>query len=97
MKITSNSLNSQLASTVAATRSVRSGNGGASAAGGSGKAVSVDFSAAARHLAALQNGENDIDVDKVQELRDAIASGRLKIDTSRIAESLIASARELLK
>lgn len=97
LKITANPLKSQLASTVAATRSVRSGNGAASAAGGSGKAASVDLSAAARHLAALQNGENDIDVAKVQELRDAIASGRLKIDTSRIAESLIASARELLK
>ncbi len=97
MKITSNSLKSQLASSVAATRNARPGNGGASAAGGSGKAASVDLSAAARHLAGLQSGENDIDVAKVQELRDAIASGKLKVDTSRIADSLIASARELLK
>lgn len=97
MKITSNSLKSQLANSVAATRNARAASGGASAAGGGGKAASVDLSAAARHLAGLQNGENDIDVAKVQELRDAIASGKLKVDTSRIADSLIASARELLK
>ncbi|HZH56220.1 MAG TPA: flagellar biosynthesis anti-sigma factor FlgM [Burkholderiaceae bacterium] len=97
MKITPNPIKSQLAGSIAATRTPRGGSGAASAAGGGGKAAAVDLSAAARHLAALHNGENDIDVAKVQELRDAIASGNLKIDTSRIAESLIASARELLK
>lgn len=96
MKITSNTLKSQLASSVAATRNARAASG-APAAGGGEKAAAVDLSAAARHLASLQNGENDIDVAKVQELRDAIASGQLKIDTSRIASGLIASARELLK
>lgn len=97
MKITSNTLNSQLASSIAATRNTRGASGGASAGGGANKAAAVDLSAAARHLAGLQNADNDIDVAKVQELRDAIASGSLKIDTSRIADSLIASARELLK
>ena len=96
MKITSNTLKSQLASSVAATRNTRDAGGNATAAGG-GKAAAVDLSAAARHLSNLQNGEHDIDVAKVQELREAIASGNLKIDTSRIADKLIASARELLK
>ena len=96
MKITSNTLKSQLASSVAATRNARAASGAPAAAGGE-KAAAVDLSAAARHLASLQNGDNDIDVAKVQELRDAIASGQLKFDTSRIASGLIASARELLK
>ena len=96
MKITSNTLKSQLASSVAATRNARAASG-APTGGGGEKAAAVDLSAAARHLAGLQNSENDIDVAKVQELRDAIASGQLKIDTSRIASGLIASARELLK
>ena len=97
MKITSNTLKSQLASSIAASRTQRAAKGDtATGAAGGGKAA-VDLSAAARHLAGLQNGENDINVAKVQELRAAIASGDLKIDTSRIADSLIASARELLK
>lgn len=96
MKITSNTIKSQLASSVAATRNPR-GASGSTTAGGGGKAAAVDLSAAARHLAGLQSPDNDIDVAKVQQLRDAIASGDLKIDTSRIADKLIASARELLK
>lgn len=97
MKITSNTLKSQLANSIAATRGKRSSGDEAAATGGGGKAAAVDLSSAARHLAGLQGGDNDIDVVKVQQLRDAIASGQLKIDTSRIADSLIASARELLK
>jgi len=98
LKITSNTLKSQLAGSIAASRGTRAASGEAAAVGGGGgKAAAVDLSSAARHLANLQGGENDIDVAKVQELRAAIASGDLKIDTSRIADSLIASARELLK
>lgn len=97
MKITSNPIKSQLASSIAATRGARPTGGQATAAGGGGKAAAVEVSAAARHLASLQNADNDIDVAKVQALRDAIASGNLKMDASKIADSLIASARELLK
>lgn len=96
MKITPNLIKSQLASSISATRSSRP-NVGAATSGNTEKAASVDLSAAARHLAALQNSDHDIDMAKVQALRDAIASGQYKVDTSRIAESLIASARELLK
>jgi negative regulator of flagellin synthesis FlgM len=63
---------------------------------GSGKGA-VDLSAAARHLSNLQNSDNDINVARVQEIRDALASGQLKIDPSRIADGLLASVRDLLK
>lgn len=57
----------------------------------------VELSPAARQLAVLQNGDNDVNLERVQEIRDAIAAGKLKVDTGRIADSLLASARELLK
>ena len=57
----------------------------------------VDLSPAARHLANLQEGGNDINVARVQEIRDALASGQLKIDPTRIADGLLASVRDLLK
>jgi negative regulator of flagellin synthesis FlgM len=57
----------------------------------------VDLSPAARHLAGLQSSDNDINVARVQEIRDALASGQLKIDPSRIADGLLASVRDLLK
>lgn len=97
MKITPNSLKSQLASSVSATRPSRAQLGSGASSGSTEKAASVDLSSAARHLAGLQRTEGDIDMAKVQALRDAIASGQYKVDTSRIAESLITSARELLK
>lgn len=97
MKITPNIVKSQLADSISATRTNRTNVGAAGTAQSGGKAASVDFSAAGRHLAKLQNTDGDINMAKVQELRDAIASGQYKVDTSRIADSLIASARELLK
>lgn len=57
----------------------------------------VDLSTTARQLQNLQSPEHDINIEKIQSIKDAIASGKLEIDTSRIADSLIASARELLK
>ncbi|MYZ44900.1 flagellar biosynthesis anti-sigma factor FlgM [Schauerella aestuarii] len=57
----------------------------------------VALSAASRRMLALQDGSNDIDVERVAAIRDAIASGQFKIDTSRIADGLIATARDLLK
>lgn len=58
---------------------------------------SVDLSAAARHLSLLQDGTADIDQARVEQIRNAITSGRLKIDPARIADGILASARELLK
>lgn len=57
----------------------------------------VEISATSKQLLALQSGDNDIDMERVTSLRNAIAAGELRIDTSRIADGLIASARELLK
>lgn len=69
---------------------------GASSASGSSSSQ-VALSSASRKMLALQDGSNDINVERVAAIRAAIASGQLKIDTGRIADSLIASARDLLK
>ncbi|WAI81940.1 MULTISPECIES: flagellar biosynthesis anti-sigma factor FlgM [Achromobacter] len=69
---------------------------GASNATGSSSSQ-VALSSASRKMLALQDGSNDINVERVAAIRAAIASGQLKIDTGRIADSLIASARDLLK
>jgi negative regulator of flagellin synthesis FlgM len=69
--------------------------GACSASGSSSSQVAL--SSASRKLLALQDGSNDINVERVAAIRAAIASGQLKIDTGRIADSLIASARDLLK
>ena len=83
------------ASSVAGTRTDMTGaNVSSTSTANSGK---VDLSAAARHLSNLQGSDNDINVARVQEIRDAIASGQLKIDPSRIADGLLASVRDLLK
>ncbi|TAN27707.1 MAG: flagellar biosynthesis anti-sigma factor FlgM [Castellaniella sp.] len=57
----------------------------------------VDLSPAARHLAALQDSAADVQTTRVQQIRDALASGDLRIDPSRIADGLLASVRDLLK
>ncbi|MCP2513904.1 MULTISPECIES: flagellar biosynthesis anti-sigma factor FlgM [Achromobacter] len=69
--------------------------GAGSATGSSSSQVAL--SSASRKMLALQDGSNDINVERVAAIRAAIASGQLKIDTGRIADSLIASARDLLK
>ncbi|NGM87556.1 flagellar biosynthesis anti-sigma factor FlgM [Parapusillimonas sp. SGNA-6] len=98
MKITTSSIKSPAASTVAGARAdgVAAVSTPAQNAAASGKS-SVDLSPAARHLASLQSSDNDINVARVQEIRDALASGQLKIDPSRIADGLLASVRDLLK
>ncbi len=63
----------------------------------SGARKDVALSPAARQLAALQDGAHDIDQARVAQLRDAIASGQLKIDASRISDGQLASYRDLLK
>ncbi|MFJ1298799.1 flagellar biosynthesis anti-sigma factor FlgM [Pseudomonadota bacterium AL_CKDN230030165-1A_HGKHYDSX7] len=64
---------------------------------GSAGSSQVALSSASRQLLALQDGSNDINVERVAAIRAAIASGQLTIDPTRIADSLIASAKELLK
>lgn len=57
----------------------------------------VDLSAAARQLSRLQDGVADIDEQSVEQIRAAIAAGKLKIDPTRIADGVLASVHELLK
>ena len=98
MKITSPPLKSPAAANVAGTRGdAITGSGVTSSGASTSNKGAVDLSAAARHLSSMENGDNDINVVRVQEIRDAIASGQLKIDPSRIADGLIASVRDLLK
>ncbi|MCB5362811.1 flagellar biosynthesis anti-sigma factor FlgM [Pusillimonas sp. CC-YST705] len=92
MKISSSSPHAKLAALSTARESRAQASSSQPAAG-----QAVDLSDTARQLSALSSGAHDVDMQKVQAIRDAIASGQLKIDTSRIADSLLASARELLK
>lgn len=94
MKITTSPLKTPVAERSGA---VSSQARNAYGAGSPAASQEVDFSAAARQLNSLQDSAGDVDMQKVSTLRDAIASGQLKIDTSRIADSLIATARDLLK
>ena len=43
----------------------------------------------------VNDTDDDIDTAKVEEIRTAIAEGRIKIDPSKIADGLLASLREL--
>jgi len=95
VKISPSSLKTPLAETSAAERSTAPSR--ARQAYNSTSTNEVDFSAAARQLNSLQDSSADVNMKKVEALRQAIAAGELKIDTSRIADSLIASVRDLLK
>lgn len=57
----------------------------------------VALSSTARHLQQVQSSAGDIDMERVQALRTAIANGTMEINTDRIADNLLASTRELLK
>lgn len=85
------------------TGTVNAEGGAASAAStsGAGNDASVSTSALSSEMRALQEalaktGTADIDVAKVASIKAAIANGQLAIDTSKIADGLIATARDLL-
>ena len=71
--------------------------GGTTSATSSASSAQVDLSPASQQLLALQDGGNDIDVGRVQAIRDAIASGQFTVHPTRIADGLIASIHDLLK
>ena len=57
-----------------------------------------EFSAAAQQLSSLKDelaSLDSVDMGKVDEIRQAISSGSYKIDTQKIAESLLALEGEL--
>lgn len=93
MKISSSTENAA----VNAIPATRSGQGTGPANTSASEKSAVDLSATARNLASLQNSDNDINLDRVHEIRDAIAAGQLKVNPSQIADSLLVSVRELLK
>ncbi|MDS1141113.1 flagellar biosynthesis anti-sigma factor FlgM [Pusillimonas sp. SM2304] len=97
MKISSPPVKSPATGNVAGTRADGVNGAGVSNSTSAAGKSAVDLSPAARHLANLQDADNDINVARVQEIRDALASGQLKIDPSRIADGLLASVRDLLK
>ncbi|MGB6242164.1 MAG: flagellar biosynthesis anti-sigma factor FlgM [Castellaniella sp.] len=94
MKVNSTSSNPLLNGVSGNTRT-DSGSQAGSATGSSRS--EVDLSPAARQLAALNNSDADVHTARVQQIRDALASGELKIDAGRIADRLLSSVRELLK
>lgn len=59
-----------------------------------GSSAQVEFSAAAT---ALQSAEGDVNLERVQALREAIRQGQLSYDTGKIADGLLESVRELLQ
>lgn len=45
----------------------------------------------------LQDTSQDVDLEKVAEIKAAIKEGRLEIDSSKIAEKLLSNVRDMLK
>ncbi|KAA0083897.1 flagellar biosynthesis anti-sigma factor FlgM [Trinickia soli] len=66
-----------------------------SAAPGDASVSLSGLSSQLRSLAA--SGEADIDVAHVESIKQAIADGTLKMDAGKIADGILATARELLK
>lgn len=96
MKINLPSVKAPLSPSTDATRASSTGESRTVVASGSASGSPVALSSTARHLASLENTDHDINTVRVNELRDALAAGTLKINPERIADGLIASARELL-
>lgn len=72
--------------------------GGASSAPGAGGDASVSLSGLSAQLRSLAaSGEADIDVAHVESIKQAIADGTLTMDTNKIADGILATARDLLK
>ncbi|CAG4903604.1 flagellar biosynthesis anti-sigma factor FlgM [Paraburkholderia saeva] len=74
---------------------------GAAAAAGAGSTsgdASVSLSGLAAHLHGLAtSGSADIDTANVESIRQAIKDGTLKIDTGKIADGVLETARNLLQ
>lgn len=56
----------------------------------------VDISPLSAHLQEAWAGEAPIDVQKIAEIKQAIAEGRFQIHPERIASGLLESVREML-
>lgn len=70
----------------------------ASSAPSAGSDASVSLSGLSAQLRSLAaSGEADIDVSHVESIKQAIADGTLTMDASKIADGILATARDLLK
>jgi len=70
----------------------------ASSAPSPGGDASVSLSGLSAQLRSLAaSGEADIDVAHVESIKQAIADGTLTMDANKIADGILATARDLLK
>lgn len=73
---------------------------GAAAAPGSGSGDRVELSPLAAQLQAIESSLADtpvVDSARVAEIKQAIAEGRFKVNPDAVADSLLQTARELLR
>ena len=72
--------------------------GGSAAPAQTGGDASVSLSGLSSQLRSLAaSGEADIDVAHVESIKQAIADGTLTMDPGKIADGILATARDLLK
>lgn len=70
----------------------------AAAAPATGGDANVNLSSVSTNLQSLaSSGSVDIDTAKVASIRDAIRNGLLSIDTGKIADGILQTARELVQ
>ncbi|WP_233865230.1 flagellar biosynthesis anti-sigma factor FlgM [Paraburkholderia adhaesiva] len=109
MKVDSTSRNSSRSLQADVTRTQQGDSAGAASAGGTtssaasasgsaGSDANVSLSALSSTLRSLAaSGSADIDVAHVESIKDAIRNGTLQIDTGKIADGVLETARGLLK
>ncbi|HTH62501.1 MAG TPA: flagellar biosynthesis anti-sigma factor FlgM [Paraburkholderia sp.] len=86
---------SATSSTASATSSTSTGAADASSSGSDANVSLSSLSSQMRSLAA--SGSADIDTAHVQSIKDAIRNGTLQIDTGKIADGVLETARSLIK
>ncbi|RKP44398.1 flagellar biosynthesis anti-sigma factor FlgM [Trinickia fusca] len=88
----------QGAGSTAAASTGASGAPAPSTAGQNGGDASVNLSALSAQMRSLAaSGSADIDVAHVESIKAAIRNGSLSIDAGKIADGILATARELLQ
>jgi negative regulator of flagellin synthesis FlgM len=67
---------------------------------GSAKTAATDrvsLSSQSQALAGVSNDAAVFDVSKVQEIKDAIASGKFQVDAGKVADGLIDTVKDLIR
>ncbi len=57
----------------------------------------VSLSSQSQALAGVSSSSAVFDVSKVQEIKDAIASGRFQVDAGKVADGLIDTVKDLIR